>query len=96
MNLIRNLQKQIESGNSIIDKKGNVVSLEKLQKTVSKEYAKLVQKSEINPMDISFSDFFYSTIEDYLVVEEVIAFITGDGDSEEPLANKESEVETEN
>lgn len=80
MNIIKTLEKNIENGNSIIDKKGNIVSFEKLQKSVSKDYTKLIQKGEIDPMNLPFSEFFYAAIEDYLVVEELIAFIKGEED----------------
>lgn len=76
MNIVKTLQKQIEDGNTIVKDNGDIVSLEKLQKVVLKEYNKDVKAGVINPMEKSFSEYFYDSVDEYLTVEEVLAFIT--------------------
>lgn len=76
MNIVKQLEKQITDGNTIVKENGDIVSLEKLQKVVLKEYNKDVKAGVINPMEKSFSEYFYDGVEEYLTVEEVLAFIT--------------------
>lgn len=76
MNIVKQLEKQIADGNTIVKENGDIVSLEKLQKVVLKEYNKDVKAGVINPMEKSFSEYFYDSVDEYLTVEEVLAFIT--------------------
>lgn len=88
MNIVKTLQKQIEDGNTIIKENGDIVSLEKLQKVVLKEYNKDVKNGDVNPMEKPFSEYFYDSVEEYLTVEEVLTFITAIPESE-PVGNVE-------
>lgn len=85
MNIVKQLEKQITDGNTIVKENGDIVSLEKLQKVVLKEYNKDVKAGVINPMEKSFSEYFYDSVEEYLTVEEVLSFI------EDILENIETE-----
>ena len=54
-------------------------------------YNALVKKKEIDPMEKSFKEFFFDSYENYLTVDEVIAFI------KQPFTDSEpEEPETEN
>lgn len=75
MNLIKSLEKQLADGKNLVAENGEVFGAEKLQKKALKEYNLLVKKGEVDPMQVSFKEFFYDSFEDYLTVEEVIAFI---------------------
>ena len=51
----------------------------------------MVKKKEIDPMEKSFKEFFFDSYENYLTVDEVIAFI------KQPFTDSEpEEPETEN
>lgn len=76
MNLIKSLEKQLAEGKNLVSENGDVFGAEKLQKVALKEYNAMVKKKEIDPMEKSFKDFFFDSYENYLTVEEVIAFIT--------------------
>lgn len=75
MNLIKSLEKQLQENKNLVSETGEVFGAEKLQKVALKEYNALVKKKEIDPMEKSFKDFFFDSYENYLTVEEVIAFI---------------------
>ena len=75
MNLIKSLEKQLAEGKNLVSENGEVFGAEKLQKVALKEYNALVKKKEIDPMEKSFKEFFYDSMENYLTVREVIAFI---------------------
>lgn len=93
MNLIKSLEKQLEVGKNLVDVNGEVFGLDKLQKKALKEYNALVKAKEIDPMQISFKEFFYDSLESHLTVREVIAFIEQPFESEsEP--NEEAEIHT--
>ena len=91
MNLIRSLEKQIAEGKNLVSENGEIFGAEKLQKVALKEYNAMVKKKEIDPMEKSFKEFFFDSYENYLTVDEVIAFI------KQPFTESESEEpETEN
>lgn len=97
MNLIKSLERQLEDGKNLVAENGEVFGAEKLQKKALKEYNLLVKKGEVDPMQVSFKDFFYDSFEDYLTVEEVIAFIKQPFEVEsEPTEATAEPVETEN
>lgn len=97
MNLIKSLERQLEDGKNLVAENGEVFGAEKLQKKALKEYNLLVKKGEVDPMQVSFKDFFYDSFEDYLTVEEVIAFIKQPFEAEsEPTEATAEPVETEN
>ena len=74
-----------------------MVGAGKLQKVAVKEYNALVKKKEIDPMEKSFKEFFFDSYENYLTVEEVIAFIKQPFEEVEPTeAPAEPAVEAEN
>lgn len=75
MNLIKSLEKQLAEGKNLISENGEVFGAEKLQKVALKEYNSMVKKKEIDPMEKSFKEFFFDSYENYLTVDEVIAFI---------------------
>lgn len=75
MNLIKSLEKQIAEGKNLVSENGEIFGAEKLQKVALKEYNALVKKKEIDPMKRSFREFFFDSYENYLTVDEVIAFI---------------------
>lgn len=97
MNLIKSLERQLEDGKNLVAENGEVFGAEKLQKKALKEYNLLVKKGEVDPMQVSFKDFFYDSFEDYLTVEEVIAFIKQPFEAEsEPTEATAEPAETEN
>lgn len=75
MNLIKSLEKQLAEGKNLVTENGEIFGAEKLQKIALKEYNALVKKKEIDPMEKSFKEFFFDSYENYLTVDEVIAFI---------------------
>lgn len=87
MNLIKSLEKQIAEGKNLVSENGEIFGAEKLQKVALKEYNALVKKKEIDPMEKSFKEFFFDSYENYLTVEEVIAFI------KQPFTDSEPETE---
>lgn len=88
MNLIKSLEKQLQENKNLVSETGEVFGAEKLQKVALKEYNALVKKKEIDPMEKSFKDFFFDSYENYLTVEEVIAFIKHPFEAEfEPTEN---------
>ena len=91
MNIIKSLEKQLEVGKNLVAENGEVFGAEKLQKKALKEYNLLVKKGEVNPMEVSFKDFFYDSFEDYITVEEVIAFIKQPFEEVEPTEPAETE-----
>ena len=93
MNLIKSLEKQLAEGKNLVAENGEVFGAEKLQKVALKEYNSLVKKKEIDPMEKSFKEFFFDSYENYLTVEEVIAFIKQPFEEVEPT---EAPAETEN
>lgn len=94
MNLIKSLEKQLKEGKNLISENGEVFGTEKLQKIALKEYNALVKSKEINPLEKSFKDFFYDSYENFLTVDEVIAFIKQPFTDSFPV--EEPETETEN
>lgn len=84
MNLIKSLEKQSAEGKNLVAENGEVFGAEKLQKVAMKEYNALVKKKEIDPMEKSFKEFFFDSYENYLTVEEVIAFIKQPFEETEP------------
>lgn len=97
MNLIKSLEKQVADGKNLVAENGEVFGAEKLQKKALKEYNLLVKKGEVDPMQVSFKDFFYDSFEDYITVEEVIAFIKQPFEAEsEPTEATAEPAETEN
>lgn len=91
MNLIKSLEKQLKEGKNLISENGEVFGAEKLQKVALKEYNALVKSKEINPLEKSFKDFFYDSYENYLTVDEVIAFIKQPFTDSEPVEEPETE-----
>lgn len=97
MNLIKSLEKQVADGKNLVAENGEVFGAEKLQKKALKEYNLLVKKGEVDPMQVSFKDFFYDSFEDYITVEEVITFIKQPFEAEsEPTEATAEPAETEN
>lgn len=90
MNLIKSLEKQLQENKNLVSETGEVFGVEKLQKVALKEYNALVKKKEIDPMEKSFKEFFFDSYENYLTVEEVIAFI------KQPFETEAEPAETEN
>ena len=91
MNLIKSLEKQLTEGKNIVAENGEIFGAEKLQKVALKEYNAMVKKKEIDPMEKSFKEFLFDSYENYLTVDEVIAFI------KQPFTDSEpEEPETEN
>lgn len=87
MNIIKSLEKQLAEGKNLVAENGEVFGAEKLQKVSLREYNSLVKKKEIDPMEKSFKEFFFDSYENYLTVDEVIAFI------KQPFTESESETE---
>ena len=96
MNLIKSLEKQLAEGKNLVAENGEVFGAEKLQKKALKEYNLLVKKGEVDPMEIRFKDFFYDTFENYLTVEEIIAFIKQPLEAESDPEEKEIHTEVPN
>lgn len=96
MNIIKSLEKQLEVGKNLVDENGEVFGAEKLRKKALKEYNLLVKKGEVNPMEVSFKDFFYDSFEDYLTVEEIISFIKQPFEAESDPEEKEIHTEVPN
>ena len=91
MNLIKSLEKQLAEGKNLVAENGDIFGDEKLQKVALKEYNALVKKKEIDPIEKPFKEFFFDSYENYLTVDEVIAFI------KQPFTDSEpEEPETEN
>ena len=91
MNLIKSLEKQLAEGKNLVSENGDIFGAEKLQKVALKEYNALIKKKEIDPMEKSFKEFFFDIYENYLTVDEIIAFI------KQPFTDSEpGEPETEN
>lgn len=92
MNLIKSLEKQLQENKNLVSETGEVFGAEKLQKVALKEYNALVKAKEIDPMEKSFKEFFFDSYENYLTVEEVIAFIKQPFETEsEPAEPAETE-----
>lgn len=89
MNLIKSLEKQLAEGKNLVSENGEVFGAEKLQKVALKEYNALVKKKEVDPMEKSFKEFFFDSYENYLTVEEVIAFIKQPFEAESDPEEKE-------
>ena len=89
MNLIKSLEKQLAEGKNLVAENGEVFGAEKLQKVALKEYNALVNKKVIDPMEKSFKEFFFDSYENYLTVEEVIAFIKQPFEEESDPEEKE-------
>ena len=87
MNLIKSLEKQLAEGKSLVAENGEIFGAERLQKVALKEYNALVKKKELDPMEKSFKEFFFDSYENYLTVDEVIAFI------KQPFTDSEPETE---
>lgn len=77
MNIIKTLEKQIESGNEHIDLEGNILSLEKMKKKSLKDYNALVKSGDIDPYEKSFKEYFMDDIDQYLPVDCLIDYIRG-------------------
>lgn len=92
MNLIKSLEKQLQENKNLVSETGEVFGAEKLQKVALKEYNALVKAKEIDPMEKSFKEFFFDSYENYLTVEEVIAFIKQPFETE-PADPAETETE---
>ena len=91
MNLIKSLEKQLAEGKNLVAENGEIFGAEKLQKVALKEYNALIKKMEIDPIEKSFKEFLFDSYENYLTVDEVIAFI------KQPFTDSElEEQETEN
>lgn len=91
MNIIKSLEKQVQEGKNLVSENGDIFGAEKLQKVALKEYNAMVKKKEINPMEKSFKEFFFDSYDNYLTVDEIIAFI------KQPFTDSElEEPETEN
>ena len=90
------MEKQGAEGKNHVAENGEVFGAEKLQKKALKEYNLLVKKGEVDPMEISFKDFFYDSFEDYLTVEEIIAFIKQPFEAESDPEEKEIHTEVPN
>ena len=91
MNVVKSLEEQLAKGKNLVAENGEIFGAEKLQKVALKEYNALVKKKEIDPMEKSFKEFFFDSYENYLTVDEVIAFI------KQPFTDSEpEEPETEN
>lgn len=89
MNLIKSLEKQLAEGKNLVSENGEVFGAEKLQKVALKEYNALIKKKEIDPMEKSLKEFFFDSYENYLTVEEVIAFIKQPFEAESDPEEKE-------
>lgn len=87
MNLIKSLEKQLAECKNLVAENGEIFGAEKLQKVALKEYNALVKKKELDPMEKSFKEFFFDSYENYLTVDEVIAFI------KQPFTDSEPETE---
>ena len=87
MNLIKSLEKQLAEGKNLVAENGEIFGAEKLQKVALKEYNALVKKKEIDPMEKSFKEFFFDSYENFLTVDEVIAFL------KQPFTDSEPETE---
>lgn len=96
MNLIKSLEKQLQENKNLVSETGEVFGAEKLQKVALKEYNALVKKKEIDPMKTSFKEFFFDSYENYLTVEEVIAFIKQPFEAESEPTDSAEPAETEN
>ena len=96
MNLIKSLEKQLTEGKNLVAENGEVFGAEKLQKVALKEYNALIKKKEVDPMEISFKEFFYDSFEDYLTVEEIISFIKQPFEAESDPEEKEIHTEVPN
>ena len=96
MNTIKSLEKQLEVGKNLVDENGEVFGAEKLQKKALKEYNLLVKKGEVDPMEVSFKDFFYDSFEDYLTVEEIISFIKQPFEAESEQQTKKNKKKVPN
>lgn len=81
MNIVKQLEKQIEFGKTIILKNGTTARPEDVQQPLMKEYLAGVKSGIISP-DISFKDYLENNATDPLTVQEVIDFIK-EGDGEE-------------
>lgn len=87
MNIIKSLEKQLAEEKNLVAENGEVFGAEKLQKVALREYNSFVKKKEIDPMEKSFKEFFFDSYENYLTVDEVIAFI------KQPFTESDSETE---
>ena len=96
MNLIKSLEKQLAEGKNLVAENGEIFGAEKLQKVALKEYNAMLKKKEIDPMVKSFKEFFFDSYENYLTVEEVIAFIKQPFEAESDPEEKEIHTEVPN
>lgn len=98
MNIIKSLQTQLEQGKNYIDFSGAILSGEKIEKNAKKQYANGIKSCEINPAEISFTNFLATQTADYLTVEELINYISGaeQEPEPEPFEPDENEIPAEN
>lgn len=85
MNIIKTLEKQMESGNVVILESGNVVKDDKIRGEVMKDYLAGLKAGTID-MDTSFTAYYAGQKSKFLSVAELITYIKN-----EPVAVEASE-----
>lgn len=78
MNILKSLEKELEKGNKFVLSNGVILSKEKLEDKLMKDYTKAMKDGSIDIMKTSFKDFVEIETSYILDVEELLAFIVGE------------------
>lgn len=70
-NILTTIKKEIEKGNNFLDKKGNFVSMEKIEVSLKKSYLAGLKDGSI-PFSWSFEDYKWNEIENSYTMGDVI------------------------
>ena len=102
MNIIKSLQKEIEKGNTLINKStGAVLNTDKIKENIKKDYIKALKDGSLS-FEVSFEEFTTATIDsDYLTVTSVLSMFYApiteesaqvDGEMNEPEIEETPEI----
>lgn len=102
-NLFNYLTKEIEKGNTLLDRKGNIVSVEKVTQALRKEYGKEFATDHI-PEDMSFSEYAQTIMDScYITLEFILGqlnpseeYQTEPFEDDLPMTTYEEELPTAN
>lgn len=81
MNIINTLKKEIEKGNTLVDEKGNIISAEKLEKMLTREYIAGIRSGEFGGK--SLEEHTADIADSMLTTSEILEFIIEAGDVED-------------
>lgn len=82
MNLIKSIEKEIEKGNTLVLRNGNVVSEDYMINSLEKEYVKRARTGEVDVKKTTFEDFASEEMSNTMEAQEVINFLSNVLDEE--------------